>query len=206
MAVKVETAPGANRSVSAFSHLFPQSFRHLVDGSAHLTKLPRVFDVGPDAERRQRRPHHQVTHGGDRVDAHEPGDHGRHVHDKHDGEERGGRPRGVEDVLAVVVLAEVGKGLVQFRLQLLLVTAAEILAAHLLHRAEMSHRRLTQLHVAALQLRWWDVGFVPATHLRKRQETEQLQENLKVQKRDAPVWPAHGPDFRVFQKEAEKQF
>lgn len=151
---------------SPSSHLFPEGFGHLVDDSSHLAELSGVFGVGPDAERRQSHAHHQVTQRGHRVDAHEAGDQRHHVHDEHDGEQRGGRPRGIEDVLAVVVFAEVGEGLVELRLQLLLVAPAEVLAAHLLHGAEVSHRRLPQLRVAPLQLRRGDVGFVSAADLR----------------------------------------
>jgi len=148
------------------SHLFPEGFRHPVDESSDLAELSRVFGVGPDAERRQRHAHHQVTQRGHGADAHEARDHGRHVHDEHDGEQRGGRPRGEEDVLAGVVLAVVGVGRVELRLQLLLVAPAEVLAAHLLHGAELPHRRLPQLAVAALQLRRGIVGFVSAADLR----------------------------------------
>lgn len=147
------------------SHLFPQRLRHLVDDSSHLAELPGVFDVRPDAERHQRRAHHQIAHHGHGADAHEARHQRHHVHDEHDGEQRGGRPRRVEDVLAVVVFAEVDVGLVQLRLQLLLVAAAELLAAHLLDGAEVSHGRLPQLCVAALQLRRGNVGLVTAADL-----------------------------------------
>lgn len=147
------------------THLFPQGFRHLVDEAAHLSELAWVFDVRPGAQRHQRYAHHHVTHRRHRVYAHKACHHRHHVHDEHHGEERGGRARREENVLSVVVFDKVCVGLVELLLQLLLIAAAELLSAHLLHRAELTHAGQLQLVVAALQIGRRDVGFVSSTHL-----------------------------------------
>ncbi|TNN74240.1 hypothetical protein EYF80_015483 [Liparis tanakae] len=144
---------------------------HQIDQGPHLPELPGVLDVGPGAERQQRRAHHQVGQRRHGAQAHEARQPGHHVGEEHEREERGWRARRVEDVFALVVLGEVGVGVVQLRLQLALVALAEVVAAHFLHGAEETHRVLAELLVAALQVGRRDVRLVPPAGLRTTAKT-----------------------------------
>ncbi len=158
------------------THLLPQGFCQPVDEAAHLSELPRVFNIDPDTERRQRQPHQQVTQHRRRAQTHEARQRRRHVHHQHHGEQRGRRARREEDVLSLVVFEEAGVGFVHLLLQLLLIALAEVLAAHLLHAAELTHTALLQLLVTALQIRRRHVGPVSTAHL----QTENTRQYVRV--------------------------
>lgn len=147
------------------THLFPECLGDQIYHRSYLPKLSRILHIRPGAERQQCHAHHQVSQhcqGAQPDEARHPG---HQVGHKHDCEKCSGCARCVEDVFSVVVLGEVCVGLVQLRLQLVLVALAELIAAHFLHGAEETHRMLAKLPMAALQVSWGDVWLIPTTDL-----------------------------------------
>lgn len=156
------------------AHLLQKVLGHGVNDGPQFTVLARITDVGPGQDGDEQKAGQHVAQLGGEIEAGVARDAGGQVERHDEGEDDGGGPEGVEDVLALVVL---DKALIKFCYlvpQLVLILLAELFAPHFFNAPEVIHRTVALLLVLLLQQFGRHEWLFPTTDLEKEEEKEKI--------------------------------